>query len=217
MKESKILDRIKKLLAMANDNSSPEEAAIAAGRARKMMDKYQVSTMDLDKVEISDFGESYYFTSVKKVSIIFGRIALATAKFNDCTAVYERDDLGKTVLLFRGFVDDVQVAKEMITYLVKQANHLAKISVSGRRDIHTYKTGFTDGVVGKLNELIRERSVLKSSSGTDLVVIKKNLVEQHFGKTKTTRSRSYTSGSVESYAKGKLAGSNMNFNKLINS
>ena len=43
----KIKERIAKLLAMAKDAASPNEAAIAAGRARSLMDKYQLDEYDI--------------------------------------------------------------------------------------------------------------------------------------------------------------------------
>ncbi|NNK82763.1 MAG: DUF2786 domain-containing protein, partial [Flavobacteriaceae bacterium] len=41
MIDEKIVTRIENLLRMAEDSSSPNEAAIAAVRAKKLMDKYQ--------------------------------------------------------------------------------------------------------------------------------------------------------------------------------
>lgn len=59
----KILETIRKLLRMAGDAGSPNEAAIAAGRARKLMDKYRVSLSDLK--ESNGFG----FANVEKRSV----------------------------------------------------------------------------------------------------------------------------------------------------
>ena len=42
-----VLIRIQKLLNMASDTSSPEEAAIAASRATKLMSQYNVTMADV--------------------------------------------------------------------------------------------------------------------------------------------------------------------------
>ncbi len=43
----KIINRVKKLLALSNDTSSPNEAAIALKRVRSLMDKYQLTHEDI--------------------------------------------------------------------------------------------------------------------------------------------------------------------------
>jgi hypothetical protein len=52
----KIKDRIAKLLRMSQDASSPNEAAIAAGRARALMDKYQIEAFDANNQVKEVFG-----------------------------------------------------------------------------------------------------------------------------------------------------------------
>ncbi len=53
-----IIERVRKLLSMAVDTSSPHEAAIAASRARKLMDKHQIDLADLID-ESTGFGFKY--------------------------------------------------------------------------------------------------------------------------------------------------------------
>ena len=53
---AKIQDRVQKLLNMAKDASSPNEAMIAMERARRLMDKYQIEETDLEQVEENRFG-----------------------------------------------------------------------------------------------------------------------------------------------------------------
>ena len=49
MKDEKIIERIKKLLRLAEDNSSPNEAMIAAKRARSLMDQHQIRHIPITK------------------------------------------------------------------------------------------------------------------------------------------------------------------------
>lgn len=62
-KAKKIRERIRKLLAMAGDASSPQEAAIAARRAKALLHKYNLSEADvivgdmtLDDFQTRDMG-----------------------------------------------------------------------------------------------------------------------------------------------------------------
>ncbi|WPU22590.1 DUF2786 domain-containing protein [Cedecea neteri] len=52
--KEKYLQRIKKLLAMARNNSSAEEAALAMSRAQKLMAEYKLSEADADFLDIHE-------------------------------------------------------------------------------------------------------------------------------------------------------------------
>ncbi|SEL25362.1 Protein of unknown function [Kosakonia sacchari] len=52
--KEKYLQRIKKLLAMARNNSSAEEAALALNRARRLMELHKFSEVDVDCMDINE-------------------------------------------------------------------------------------------------------------------------------------------------------------------
>ncbi|HCG2926648.1 TPA: DUF2786 domain-containing protein [Citrobacter freundii] len=52
--KEKYLQRIKKLLAMARNNSSAEEAALAMGRAQKLMAEHKLNESDVDVMDINE-------------------------------------------------------------------------------------------------------------------------------------------------------------------
>ena len=52
--KEKYLNRIKKLLALARNNSSPEEAALAMRRASLLMDRHRLSEADATLMDISE-------------------------------------------------------------------------------------------------------------------------------------------------------------------
>ena len=54
MQLDKIRARIQKLLAMAQDSSSPHEAAIAAERVQKLMAKFNLEMADVIAEELQD-------------------------------------------------------------------------------------------------------------------------------------------------------------------
>jgi len=214
MKPIKIMDRIKKLLAMGNDASSPEEAAIAAKRARSMMDKHQISELDLSGLDEDEFGELRHYTQLKRPHASIGMIAASVSKLNDCVVTYSFDYSQKSVL-FKGFKQDVVLSIEMLKYLIGQCNHLAKLNASGRADINSYRLGFASGFAKKVREIMEERKEVVTTDSKQLVVVKKALVEAQYGIQKYSKKKSYRSGSNESYNNGRVAGYNANINKQI--
>ena len=107
---NKVMDRIRKLLAMAQDVSSPHEAAIAAGRARKLMDQHQVSELELTSSEPDRFESENFKTGNKTTDKFSGICGLAVAKLNDCVVSWKRDGNGYPYLKFDGMLGDAVCA-----------------------------------------------------------------------------------------------------------
>ncbi len=216
----KIKDRIAKLLRMAQDSSSPNEAAIAASRARSLMDKYQISEADLND-EIKDiFGKERCGRNYKNIPTFMSILAVAVARFNDCVvtvnydANWQKTNAGGKAsrcgpqcyrfIEFKGYQNDVVLAVAMMDSLVNCMAQLCKayltgLGVTGRypRDLgEAFKKGCSHELVTRLNQLTRERNELmeteaKTSAGTALAIIdKKKRVEEQFGAQRTKRTRS---------------------------
>src|SRR6478609_1846278 len=124
----KIKERIAKLLAMSRDASSPNEAAIAAGRARKLMDQYQLQEFDLAKALKEEFGSIPATHFSRGMPVYMQTLAVAVAQYNDCAARFEsgwmardkRDVInpkrGKRIA-FVGYKDDAELAGQMYVRL----------------------------------------------------------------------------------------------------
>ena len=52
--KEKYIQRIKKLLAMARNNSSAEEAALALSRAQRLMETHKLTEADADLMDINE-------------------------------------------------------------------------------------------------------------------------------------------------------------------
>jgi hypothetical protein len=217
---AKIKERIAKLLRMAQDSSSPNEAAIAANRARSLMDKYQIGEADLDS-EIHDvFGTERYGRNYKNIPTYMN--ILAVARFNDCrvTIGYDPDwqetNRGKKAarcgpncnrfIKFMGYKNDVTLAAAMMDSLVSCMDALCKAYLVGRghtgrypRDIgEAFKIGCSSELTRRINELTRERNELmevaaQTSPGTAIAIIdKKKRVDEEFGEQRTKNTRTLT-------------------------
>ncbi len=198
----KIIERIRQLLSMAADTSSPHEASIAAGRARKLMDQHQVELDDL-KDESTGFGyvkvdKAYRFMPGWKDTL-----AVAIAKFNDCKCSRAREwktDGSKSYsdrLMFQGFEHDIIVAAALYDYLAATIERLCAtymrelaLGKSLTKISDAYKKAASYQVISRLNALQKEREeVTRSSTGTSLVIFKMAQVEAEFGKAEYVTKR----------------------------
>ena len=215
----KILDRIRKLLAMAGDTSSPNEAAIAAKRARALMDKHQVSDVDLTTLDASDMGSKVSNMGQKTNNLFTSVLSVAVATYNDCQVRYVRSDRGFLELKFEGMLVDAVCAYELFKYLRAQAYQQAERYHTGRKDRHAYRVGFSSGVAAQVKGMMKERDQIKmevgSQSGTALVVCKQQLVAQHFNPVKYTNSTSSYSGSSNAHGQGYQAGKKAGLNRQV--
>lgn len=184
---SKIKERIAKLLSMAEDSASPEEAAIAAKRARSLMDKHQLERWQIEK-KISDpiikrAATRVYAAIPQHMSFL----ATAVAKYNDCQAVFEWGQVtykmqskinqndgrpantqGKMVV-FRGYESDVLMAIEMFQRLCDACDHQCKTYLTGLgyrkypvKVGSAFKQAFTSSVTARLGEFTKERDLLST-------------------------------------------------------
>lgn len=196
---AKVKERIAKLLAMAKDASSPNEAAIAAGRARAMMDKYQLEEFDISHKMVDEFATGNGMDNYADViPSYYSTLAVAVAGYNDCAARYEagyftksgRDTIGKKII-FLGYKTDVDLAIEMFKRLDDAILRLFReyLNETGQRHSSRVARNFKLGAVGiiiqRIKSMIEERQMITNeAAGTSLVVIKKAAVDEHFGVTR---------------------------------
>lgn len=217
MDNTKLLDRVRKLYAMSQDVSSPNEAAIAAKRARSLMDKHGIKASDL---ETSEFAELFASDrTFKAMPSWYGVLAVGVAVANDVQAIRTR---GK--VQFQGFEADVIGAQLMFGYLIeamerhlKQASHL-----SGRADKGAFRQGFAGDMSQRLHALKeqrkqesrREAQAAGNSTGSALIVVKDKLVSQKYGSPRYAR-RSTTHSSRSGYSAGVNASQRTGLNTQV--
>jgi hypothetical protein len=196
MKDDKIIERVKALLAMAGDTSSPHEASIAAGRARKLMDAHQIELADLGD-KSTGFGfrnvdKEYRFPPAWK-----DILCVAVAKYNDCKAIKTRkwkstNNSYTFQLVFQGYESDVEVAIAMYDYLTTTVDRLCGryISTLGydrypAKIGDAYKKAASSELCKRLGDMSKEREAdVKMSDGRSLVLVKMRAVEAEFGVAK---------------------------------
>lgn len=194
----KIIERIKQLLKMAADVSSPNEAAIAAGRARKLMDKHQIDLSDL-KDESTGFGFQKADKPYRFMPLWKNVLSVAVGKFNDCkvTQSHEYKTSNNSYsyrIMFQGFEPDVIIAVSMYEHLCDTINRLCAIYLAELN--HTkymaklgdaYKKSASVVICDRLRELQKSREKeFINSNGTALVLFKMTQVNKEFGEAKYT-------------------------------
>lgn len=215
-KTEKVIERIRRLLALAEDASSPNEALIAAKRARSLMDKHQITKTDVELLG-SQFLESKAETATTTRRQWLINLCGASAALNDCEAVISRAP--HVEYKFRGFKSDAIVAKMTMDYLALTCERLCKKSVSrGVSGKNFFRLGFSEAVGRRAYEIKRDREPLRTSTGKGLVISKMSAISAHFGSLPSLKERKQREPDwqeVRAYEEGLKAGESVGLDKQV--
>lgn len=197
--KSKIIERVQKLLAMAADDSSPNEATIAAKRARSLMDKHQISLGDM--LKNSEFSQHKVGLSRKFMPVWENCLAVAVAEYNDCIAALDINEFKYRTVVFKGYDSDVKMCEYMYIFLIEACKRSCSIEITGSRynarKGTAFKEAFSRTVCSRLNEMTAERKRQMISDGRSLMIIKKDLVAEEFGKPAYKKTRHQVRDDIE--------------------
>lgn len=151
----KVINKIKKLLALADDNSSYKEAESAALKAQELMSKYNINLVELDSKEHSDKIGIYYENINNQRCWKYKLAAVVADNFRCKTFVIGAKKFG-----FYGRDSDAEIAKEIFSFLFKKGHKLANKIVSERKKegysvkgiYNSYVLGYVTGINAKLEE-----------------------------------------------------------------
>lgn len=218
---SEILDKIRKLLAMAGDVGSPNEAAIAARMAAKLMREYEIthaeaiaSTLSADDIDAALWGDAK-----RNFPAWLSSLAVHVADFTETRVRFEWAPLGGGKMLkFLGERGDIEIARYLITYLQRQV--LALTKTSGVQRHIGPRTSYQRGIVAAIGQRLAEmksedRAAQLTTPGSGLVLVNRKLalIQEKFGVTKykNTSHRTYSS-----YGDGFADGAGVALNRAIN-
>lgn len=132
MQLDKIKARIQKLLAMAQDSSSPHEAAIAAERVQKLMAKFNLEMADVIAEELQDddnLVQADREFQYKRTPKYIGQIEVAIARAFNCEVKgrwQTHEGVEYDVTEIYGYKTDVEVVKSLCHYICGQLESMAK-------------------------------------------------------------------------------------------
>lgn len=155
-KRQKMIEKIKKLLSLANNNPNENEAIASALKAQEIMAKFDIDENELDDVVETEciISKENYVGKGKKWKI---RLACIIARNFRCKVYCSTK---KTSMFFHGHESDAEIASQVFTYLFENGDRLANdyVKLLRRRDCVTkgvynsYVLGFTQGIEEKLGK-----------------------------------------------------------------
>lgn len=215
----KVIERIRKMLAMANDKANIHESAVAASMAEKLMRKYQLDMADITPPEqmygARDVNTEYQWTGSRADAWVEW-IAVGAAKLNDCEVKYTGSKRNLSMgFQFVGVGPDPTVAAEIFKYLTGEVQRLAK-AIKGRKQINSFRMGAGSELSSRLAELKRQRDqeFRAKATGTALVIHKKALIEQEYGHFGYGSSKTQASD-YDAYHQGRQAAKGINLDDQI--
>lgn len=198
MTRERIIERVRKLLALSA-SSNEHEAALAAAHAQRLLAGHNLALSELE-VREEGAGEAELQlarTLPKWISSLFATVAGAFDCFPIVTSTADRSRLR-----FIGVGEDPGVAACTLQYLISELRRLASgyqrsVEASHGRlsaaDRQRLRASYLLGAVHGVRQALNEQKVQTPTTCTALVPVKDALIRQyrdeHFGPLRTRRSR----------------------------
>jgi len=228
-KRARMLDKVRKLLAMARDgrgNANEEETAMR--HASRLMAEYGISEADADMAAINAgemiFGETTARADgretgkpLRSCPAWAGTLAVGCARFCDAVVRRKMTAAGE-VLVFQGERDDVLLARWLFGVLVNALQHEQRMSGwTGRGDANAFRLAAAGRLHGRLVQMAKERrqafEEAQAISGSRALVVvdrKAAVIAERFGAVKYTNRRQSYSGASGAAMAGTAAGGRIN-------
>ncbi len=215
--DEKIIERIRNLFAMSQDDSSPREAEIALKRYQSLMLKYGITEADLTT---SEFGDGASFEG-KTLELWRQFMSIGIAKFTDTVVTIETGSFRMRKIVFKGYKRDVNAAILMADYLegtmLRSLKTFKKETGStGKAASTSFKNSFASAVSRRMQDMADEAAKTSpdTANGTSLVVSKMKAVESEFGAQRVKKHNAGPSD-LDAAVSGNIAGYKVNLNAQV--
>lgn len=147
-KREKMVEKIKKMMALAENNPSEEEALAAALQAHKLMVKYNIHEEEVSLEEVKEdivsvFSQQKYNSHLKAWR---KQLGATVARAFRCKCYISGHDV-----VFRGYKDDAQLALDVYMMLYNVGNSIAKAAKTAQKEeTGTQKGAYNSVAVGFL-------------------------------------------------------------------
>lgn len=205
MTNERIIEKVKKLLALAQDpGAAPNEAETASRQAASLMAKYNLDLASLSQAELEAEWDITELSmpgcrpgkkNPREVPTWIGVMAFGVKVYTR-TRVIARGGY----VLYRGPRQDCELAQWMLKALIDLAYKQSKAS----SDPHAFRNGFASAVQARFKAMAADRDQAEQGS-TALVVVDKlrAKLDELYGAERTSKARSRSSD--EGYAAGSAA------------
>ena len=222
-KPTHIARKIEALLRKTVENGATEEEALqATQKATELLHQYNMSMLDVEMMNLP-CGQSDYKIGGKKGHPV-ELVAVAIGQLTN-TEVFKSKKFGDTFVCFFGHPQDRQVAMYLTQIIFetaereykqyKKTNAYKQNPAHGKTKRHSFLFGFMQRVYERIQQIIAEKQQAEQSTGTDLLVIKDQIVEQEFERQVGPLKKDYTKKVVRdssSAVQGAKAGDKVNLN-----
>lgn len=190
----KIIDRVVKMLALAASTTSPHEAGLAAERAGKLIDDYEIDEAELRVLEPNRRNEPIEKrmrvegTASRKRITWVSTLAWAVTERFKCHWYYTG---GGTVTLF-GRQSACQAASYTLEYLYREVNRLADAARadSMERSVRSWKNSFRMGAASAIARRMRELTPTERPAGPGTAHVGRKMHEAGVPEDHSPESRS---------------------------
>jgi len=164
-KVEKILDKVRKALALAGNNPSEEEAKAAALKAQELLAKYNLTMKDLgEDTEEEKLIFKHYTTGVDKAWKY--DLSSVIARNFRCRVTW----FGKRELAFYGFETDANIACEVFEFLFRTCEKRSRFTADkayretgcSKGVYYSFSKGFISGVASELDKQCTALMIVES-------------------------------------------------------
>jgi hypothetical protein len=228
MVDSSVIEKIAKLLQLAEGNANVNEASVAAQKAQELLSRYRLTQADINS------GFNKEDIHVEEVGLLFGKkianwkwsIASALVKINGCKCYSAQNAAGISHIKLVGRDSDIQIIRYFNDYLIREIDRLAAESMArgeiyGKRGSTSFKLGAANSVRSRLLDANKK---IRAEAATSSAIVKLDVAElevadfyNNLSKKLGLRasSRATTSPETDSYNRGHKAGSGIALNKGV--
>ena len=226
---SDVRDRIKKLLAMANDSRGNEhENETAMRMAERLMRQHNIDVADLEastgKKTIYNWRSVIIPVGEKAKPcnwspMWMGFLGVGVGRFTDCRASWMDHPEFQRCMKFEGDETDIEYAAWLFKMLRDHGYSESKSVVGNHRE--TFRKAYALRLCERMTQLRKERDVAMkeavTKTGTALMVVQNKLAlrDAEFGKQKIRNQR--TKFASQGFNQGRAAAERVNFNRPIGS
>ena len=214
MENSPIIEKIKKLLALAS-SSNEHEAALAAGHAQRLLSEHNLAMADIEASHRPDKADKVETAVSKSLPKWLRHLSAGVSNAFDCQAIHH-PATGK--MTFIGVGADVQIAAYTFTYLdriVRKlcANYMKQhvVSTTANRHRELMRQSYYLGAVSTITARLKEQKAQTPVTTGALVPVKEGLIRQamnEIGNLRTMHSRrSYINS--DAYSRGQTDGAQL--------
>ena len=222
METNPIIEKIQKLLALAN-SSNEHEAALAAAHAQRLLSEHNLAMTDVEaNLQRPQSADKVETTVAKTLPKWVRNLSAGVCSAFDCQAIHHPAQ-GK--MTFIGVGADVQVASYTFSYLDRTVRKLCSSYMKYRvndsnlsnRNRELMRQSYYLGAISTINSQLVQQKVQTPITPGALVPIKEGLIKKamsELGAIRTVRGRrSYIN--THAYSQGQSDGKNVSIHKGV--